>query len=62
MPSSLTRAFSSEGTLIDASGDVLNGTVFLAIPDQPNSARAISIFGITALLRTWRWDGGRWVE
>lgn len=59
---SLTRAFSSEGTLIDASGDVLNGTVFLAIPDQPNSARAISIFGITALLRTWRWDGGRWVE
>ncbi len=59
---SLTRAFTSEGTLVDASGDVLNGTVFLAIPNQPNSARAISIFGTTALLRTWRWDGSRWVE
>ena len=59
---SATRAFTSEGTLIDANGDVLNGTVFLAIPDQPNSARAISIFGTTALLRTWRWNGARWVD
>lgn len=59
---SATRAFTSEGTLIDANGDVLNGTVFLAIPRQVNSARAISVFGTTALLRTWRWDGGRWVE
>ncbi len=57
-----TRTFTSEGTLIDANGDVLNGTLFLAIPNQPNSARAISVFGTTALLRTWRWDGGRWVE
>lgn len=59
---SATRAFTSEGTLIDANGDVLNGTVFLAIPNQSNSARAISIFGTTALLRTWRWDGSRWVQ
>jgi prepilin-type N-terminal cleavage/methylation domain-containing protein len=59
---SATRAFTSEGTLIDVNGDVLNGTVFLAIPDQPNSARAISIFGTTALLRTWRWNGARWVD
>jgi prepilin-type N-terminal cleavage/methylation domain-containing protein len=59
---SATRAFTSEGTLINTAGDVLNGTVFLAIPNQPNSARAISIFGTTALLRTWRWDGSRWIE
>jgi prepilin-type N-terminal cleavage/methylation domain-containing protein len=59
---SATRAFTSEGMLIDANGDVLNGTVFFAIPDQPESARAISIFGTTALLRTWRWDGRAWVE
>jgi prepilin-type N-terminal cleavage/methylation domain-containing protein len=54
-----TRAFTSEGTLVDANGDPLNGTLFLAIPNQPNSARAITIFGTTALLRSWRWDGGR---
>ncbi len=59
---SATRAFTSEGTMIDANGDVLNGTVFLAIPNQPNSARAISIFGVTSLMRTWRWDGSKWVE
>jgi prepilin-type N-terminal cleavage/methylation domain-containing protein len=59
---SVTRAFTSEGTLIDSNGDVLNGTVFLAIPNQPNSGRAMSIFGATALLRTWRWDGTKWVE
>jgi hypothetical protein len=57
-----SRAFTSEGTFVDANGDVLNGTLFLAIPNQPNSARAITIFGTTALLRTWRWDGASWVE
>lgn len=59
---SATRSFTSEGTLIDASGDVINGTLFLAIQNQPNSARAVSIVGTTALLRTWRWDGIKWVE
>lgn len=59
---SATRMFTSEGTLVDASGDPLNGTVFLGIPNQPNTARAITIFGTTALLRAWRWDGRAWVE
>jgi prepilin-type N-terminal cleavage/methylation domain-containing protein len=57
-----TRMFTSEGTFVDANGDVLNGTVFLAIPGQPNSARAITVFGATALLRAWRWDGMQWQE
>ncbi len=57
-----TRAFTSQGTLVDANGDILNGTLFLAIPNQPNSARAITIFGTTALLRYWRWDGSKWVD
>jgi prepilin-type N-terminal cleavage/methylation domain-containing protein len=57
-----TRAFTSQGTLVDANGDVLNGTLFLGIPYQPNSARAITVFGTTALLRYWRWDGSKWVD
>lgn len=56
------RMFTSEGTLVDQQGDVLNGTVFLSIPGDPSSARAISIFGATALVRVWRWDGSQWVE
>ena len=59
---SATRMFTSEGTFVDGSGDVLNGTVFLSIPGDPNSARAITVFGTTALLRVWRWDGRRWTE
>ncbi len=31
-------------------------------PNQANSARAITIFGTTALIRPWRWNGREWVE
>jgi hypothetical protein len=54
--------FTSEGTLVDSVGDVTNGTMFLGKPGEPGSARAITIFGTTALLRTWRWSGSAWIE
>jgi prepilin-type N-terminal cleavage/methylation domain-containing protein len=57
-----TRFFSSEGTFIDASGDPLNGTVFIGVPGQPETARAVTIFGATAFIRIWRHDGQKWVE
>jgi prepilin-type N-terminal cleavage/methylation domain-containing protein len=53
--------FTSEGTFVDSVGDVLNGTVFLGRPGDPYSARAITVFGPTALLNTYKWVG-RWVE
>ncbi len=56
------RMFTSEGTLVNQTGDVINGTVYLARSGDIGSARAISIFGPTALLRVWRWDGRQWVE
>jgi hypothetical protein len=43
-------------------GDPINGTIFMAVPDEANTARAITFFGPTALLRVWRWDGSKWVE
>jgi prepilin-type N-terminal cleavage/methylation domain-containing protein len=54
--------FTSDGSLVDAAGDPVNGTIFLATPDQPESVRAVSIFGMTGLARTWKWAGGRWLE
>jgi prepilin-type N-terminal cleavage/methylation domain-containing protein len=60
--SSSTRMFTSEGTFVDQSGDELNGTVFFGIENEPESARAITIFGPTALVRTWSWNGKAWVE
>jgi prepilin-type N-terminal cleavage/methylation domain-containing protein len=54
--------FTSEGTLVDANGDVTNGTITLSIPGMMNSARAVTIMGATALIRSWRWNGNAWVE
>lgn len=59
---STTRMFTSEGSFVNQQGDFLNGTLFLAIPGDPSSARAITIFGPTALIRAWRWNGREWVE
>jgi prepilin-type N-terminal cleavage/methylation domain-containing protein len=52
--------FTSDGSLIDAAGDVANGTVFVSNANSPNTARAISITGITGLLRRWKWRGAGW--
>lgn len=57
-----SRLFTSEGTFVDQSGDVLNGTFFLAIPNDPLSVRAVTIFGPTALIRVWQWNGREWVD
>ena len=56
------RIFTSEGSFVDTAGDPLNGTVFLGRLNDPGSSRAITVFGPTALIRVWRWDGHRWVE
>ncbi len=58
-----TMTFTSEGSFVDSSGDVLNGTIYLGHAGQDwTSARAITIFGATGLVRSWRWDGRNWVE
>jgi prepilin-type N-terminal cleavage/methylation domain-containing protein len=57
-----TRMFTSEGTFVNQQGDVLNGTLFLSISGDKLSPRAITIFGATALIRSWRWNGREWVE
>lgn len=57
-----TLNFTSEGTFVDHNGDPLNGTVFIGLPNQRDTAQAVTIFGPTAYLRAWRWSGARWVE
>jgi Tfp pilus assembly protein FimT len=57
-----TIAFTSEGQLIDQHGDPINGTVLLGRYNDPNTARAVTIFGPTALIRQWRWDGRAWTN
>ncbi len=57
-----TIAFTSEGGLIDQHGDPLNGSIFLGRYNETNSARAVTIFGSTALIRQWRWNGLQWAS
>ena len=52
--------FAPDGTLVDQDGRTLNGTVFVAYPNQMLSARAITFFGSTGRIRAYRWDGHNW--
>lgn len=54
--------FTSEGSFVDQNGDELNGAVFIGLPNQPETAQAVTIFGPTAYVRPWRWNGAQWVE
>jgi prepilin-type N-terminal cleavage/methylation domain-containing protein len=54
--------FSSEGICVDLLGDTVNGTVFVGQAGDALSARAVSVFGPTALVREWRWNGNRWTD
>ena len=54
--------FGTDGTLIDENGNPLNGTVFLTIPGQPGSARAVTVLGATGRIRGYRWFGGVWTR
>jgi len=56
--------FRSEGMFTDGNAnlDPLNGTIFLGVRNQPLTARAVTIFGPTALIRGYRWTGAQWME
>ena len=60
--SNLPAMFTTDGSFINSQGDVLNGSLFISIPGDRNSARAVTIFGPTGAMRLWRWDGRKWVE
>jgi len=54
--------FSTDGTLIDQSGNPLNGTVFLAVTNVPKSQRAVTVMGATGRVRGYRWNGFGWTR
>jgi prepilin-type N-terminal cleavage/methylation domain-containing protein len=54
--------FTSEGSFTDVDGNPINASVFLGIPNRLSSATALTIVGTTSAVRTFRWDGSRWVQ
>jgi Tfp pilus assembly protein FimT len=54
--------FLSDGSFGTAVGVPVNGTVFIGIPGQPFTARAVTILGSTGRIRAYHWDGTQWQE
>lgn len=54
--------FSTTGAFVDGGNTLLNGTVFLGIPGNATTARAISVLGATGRVRPYHWDGTGWQE
>jgi hypothetical protein len=54
--------FTSEGTFVDQTGDPLNLEVFMARRNERLSSRAVTVFGSTALIRGYTWNGRTWAE
>jgi type II secretory pathway pseudopilin PulG len=49
--------YQSDGTFAAATGVPINGTVFMGIPGQPTTARAVSILGTTGRVRSYHISG-----
>jgi prepilin-type N-terminal cleavage/methylation domain-containing protein len=58
--SAVSIMFGTDGALIDSTGTPVNGTIFLTIPDTPQSVRAVTVLGSTGRVRAFRWDGDNW--
>lgn len=58
----LQIVFSSDGTLVDQTGNPLNGTVFLSTAGANRSFRAVTILGVTGRVRGYRWTGAGWTR
>jgi len=46
--------FNSEGMLVDTSGTTINGTIFLAAPNDAFATRAVTILGSTGRVRAYK--------
>jgi hypothetical protein len=54
--------FLTDGTLVDAQGNPRSGSVFLGLPNHPETARAVTILGATGRVRGYRWTGTAWIQ
>jgi hypothetical protein len=57
-----TMMFQSDGTFVDTAGNLINGTVFLGMTNEPSAARAVTLVGSTGRIRMWRNNAAAWVQ
>jgi prepilin-type N-terminal cleavage/methylation domain-containing protein len=54
--------FTTNGSFVNGANGTINGTVFLGIPGNPSTARAITVLGATGRVREYHWNGTAWRE
>jgi type II secretory pathway pseudopilin PulG len=54
--------FRSTGGFTDPNYAPLNGTIFIGVPGQAFTARAVTIMGGTGRVRPYTWTGATWIE
>jgi prepilin-type N-terminal cleavage/methylation domain-containing protein len=54
--------FTTDGSLVDDSGNPVNGTFFLVIPSTAGSHRAVTVLGSIGRVRGYRWTGAAWTR
>lgn len=54
--------FRSTGAFTDPNYAPLNGTIFIGVPGQAFTARAVTIMGGTGRVRPYSWTGAAWIE
>ena len=54
--------FRSTGAFTDPNYAPLNGTIFVGLPNQAFTARAVTIMGGTGRVRPYTWTGAAWIE
>lgn len=55
-----TVIFNGDGMLIDSAGTVINGSIFLAAPNDPFATRAVTILGSTGRVRGYKRLNSAW--
>jgi Tfp pilus assembly protein FimT len=58
-PPSVLR-FTADSMFTDQSGAPANATIFIGQAGKTVTARAVTVFGTTARIRTYRWNGSQW--
>jgi type II secretory pathway pseudopilin PulG len=61
VPEAVLR-FTSDGMLVNDSGEPINASLFVLIPGAPKSFRAATVLGSTARVRGYRWYGDSWAR
>ena len=54
--------FTPTGAFTDANNNILNGTIFTGVPNNPGTARAVTIMGGAGNVQRFSWTGTEWTR